>query len=86
MSAFKSPDGGTLPLQIVSWNNPKAYYPDPKIERNILGPVLPGYVASPNSTPKKFRSAILSPKKMVSKLRQQQFPAEEEKTKDTNAG
>ncbi|KAL3110732.1 hypothetical protein niasHT_011237 [Heterodera trifolii] len=29
--------------KIVSWANPKAYFPDPKSERNILGPALPGY-------------------------------------------
>uniref|UniRef100_A0A914H1T7 C2H2-type domain-containing protein n=1 Tax=Globodera rostochiensis TaxID=31243 RepID=A0A914H1T7_GLORO len=29
--------------KIVSWSNPKAYFPDPKSERNILGPALPGY-------------------------------------------
>uniref|UniRef100_A0A915LZ38 Uncharacterized protein n=1 Tax=Meloidogyne javanica TaxID=6303 RepID=A0A915LZ38_MELJA len=55
--------------KIVSWTNPRPYYPDPKIERNILGPVLPGYVSSPHPSPKKkpVRSAILSsPKKSVS--------------------
>ncbi|KAL7072491.1 hypothetical protein ACQ4LE_007941 [Meloidogyne hapla] len=54
--------------KIVSWTNPRPYFPDPKIERNILGPVLPGYVSSPHTSPKKkaIRSAILSPKKSVS--------------------
>jgi hypothetical protein len=50
--------------KIVSCSNPKAYYPDPKIERNILGPVLPGYCRSPSGSPRKLiRSNILSPKK-----------------------
>ena len=65
-------------VQIVSWTNPRAYFPDPKIERNILGPMLPGYMPSPNTSPRKLvRSAILTPKKNVHSEQQSE---KEEKT------
>ena len=52
-------------FKIVSTANPKAYFPDPRMERNILGPMLPGYL-SPAASPKKSRTAILSPRKLLS--------------------
>jgi len=67
--------------KIVSWNNPVPYLPDPKYERNILGPMLPGYMPSPNTSPKKpIRSAILSPKKII----RQPQPKEDEEEKPKN--